>query len=205
MATDFNSKYSGEQVEQLLDQVKNGGTSSNSGSAYPYVDGNPDGAAILSEEILPNVFYDFGEVSILDLSLGDATSGVMNEYIFQFTSGSTATTLTLPNGIKWTEDVVIESDKIYQISIVNGLGVMMSWANAADLIDNKCVFDGSSLTFTYAVASDVTVYIGASISMAEAVVVSAGSTSVDVNVMLDPGSIILNIEPERDDVYNYIF
>lgn len=201
----FNSKYKSSEIEELLDQVKNGGTSSNSGSAYPYVDGNPDGAALLSKEILPNVFYDFGEVSTLDLSLGDAISGVMNEYIFQFTSGSTATTLILPDGIKWTEDVVIESDKIYQISIVNGLGVMMSWTNAAGLIDNKCVFDGSSITFTYAVASDVTVYIGASISMAEAKVVSAGSTSVDIDYMLEPGSTIVSIKPERDDVYNYIF
>lgn len=55
------------------------------------------------------------------------TVGVANEYLFQFTSGATPTTLTLPEDVKWTEDLVIEANKIYQVSILNGLGTVLSW------------------------------------------------------------------------------
>ena len=51
----------------------------------------------------------------------------MNEYLFQFTSGSESTTLILPYDIKFNSDLIIEENKIYQISILNGLGTVMSW------------------------------------------------------------------------------
>lgn len=53
--------------------------------------------------------------------------GAANEYLFQFTSGSTATTLSLPSDIKWSEEFTIEQNKIYQISILKGLGSVLSW------------------------------------------------------------------------------
>ena len=77
-------------------------------------------------EINPNTFYKFGEVSSLNIILAAITdTSVLNEYMFEFTSGSTATTLTLPNTIKWLETPTIESNKIYQCSIVDNVGVLL--------------------------------------------------------------------------------
>ena len=44
-------------------------------------------------------------------------------------SGNTPTTLSLPSDIKWVNDElpIIESNHIYQISILNGLGSIMKF------------------------------------------------------------------------------
>lgn len=81
-------------------------------------------------EIQPNKFYKFGEVSTLNITLAEITdTSVLNEYMFEFVSGSTATTLTLPNTIKWLETPSIEANKTYQCSIVNNIGVLAGVAN----------------------------------------------------------------------------
>lgn len=81
--------------------------------------------------IYPNIFYLWGEVSKLNLEFGTPTfADLANEYIFQFTSGATATTLTLPTGIKWPYGASgpdIQSNRIYQISIVNNLASILWW------------------------------------------------------------------------------
>ena len=59
--------------------------------------------------------------------MGDEHGGVANEYLFQFNSGSVPTTLSLPDNIKWIGDLTIESNKVYQISILKGLGNFLSW------------------------------------------------------------------------------
>lgn len=81
-------------------------------------------------EINSNTFYKFGEVTELNLTLAETIDTTqLNEYMFEFTSGSTATTLTLPNTIKWLETPSIESNKIYQCSIVDNIGVLLGVAN----------------------------------------------------------------------------
>lgn len=81
-------------------------------------------------EINPNTFYKFGEVASLNITLASITDTTqLNEYMFEFVSGSTATTLTLPNTIKWLETPTIESNKTYQCSIVNNVGVLLGVAN----------------------------------------------------------------------------
>ena len=83
-----------------------------------------------TQEIQSNKFYKFGEVSSLNITLAAITdTSVLNEYMFEFISGSTATTLTLPNAIKWLETPSIEANKIYQCSIVNNIGVLLGVSN----------------------------------------------------------------------------
>lgn len=83
-----------------------------------------------TQEIQTNKFYKFGEVSSLNITLAEITdTSVLNEYMFEFVSGSTATTLTLPNTIKWLETPSIESNKTYQCSIVNNIGILAGVAN----------------------------------------------------------------------------
>lgn len=75
-------------------------------------------------ELSPNVLHTWGEVASLTLTLGNGRNGIVNEYIFQFASGETATMLTLPDFIKWSSEPVISPNKMYQVSIVDGLGLI---------------------------------------------------------------------------------
>lgn len=77
--------------------------------------------------LTPNVFHVWGTVGTLTLSLATGEVGYVQEYMFEFTSGSTATTLTLPSTLKWINGVTpsdIEAGKTYQVSIMNGIGVI---------------------------------------------------------------------------------
>ena len=77
----------------------------------------------------PNTFYVWGTVSSLTLTFGTEVSGVANEYLFQFTSGTTATTLSLPSTVKWVggEAPAIEAGKTYQISILNNFATLLAF------------------------------------------------------------------------------
>lgn len=76
--------------------------------------------------IEPNKFYVWGSVSSLNITLGTPSdSSVYNEYLFQFTSGSTATTLSLPSAVKWVSEPKIEANKTYQVSIVDNIGLII--------------------------------------------------------------------------------
>ena len=87
-------------------------------------------STLTTQEIESNKFYKFGEVTELNLTLAEITDNTqLNEFMFEFVSGTTATTLTLPNTIKWLETPSIESNKIYQCSIVNNIGVLLGVSN----------------------------------------------------------------------------
>lgn len=81
-------------------------------------------------ELQPNKFYKFGEVTELNLSLAEITDNTqLNEFMIEFVSGETATTLTLPDTIKWAETPDVEANKIYQCSIVNNVGLIVGVDN----------------------------------------------------------------------------
>lgn len=133
----YNSKYTGQQVEELLDQVANGntggGSSSGGSGAYSLVE---HGTSDTTFTLTPNTFHVWDEVASLDLSFGTETSGVANEYLFQFTSGATATTLTLPDDIKWANDSAptIAENMIYQISVLKGLASVLEFSSGSSSI-----------------------------------------------------------------------
>ena len=81
--------------------------------------------------LTPNTFHVWDQVTSLTLTFGGETSGVANEYIFQFTSGPTATSLTLPNSIKWANGIAptIAKNMIYQVSILKGLAGVLEFSN----------------------------------------------------------------------------
>lgn len=87
-------------------------------------------STLTTQKIESNKFYKFGEVSSLNITLAAITdTSVLNEYMFEFVSGTTATTLTLPNAVKWLETPTIEANKIYQCSIVDNIGVLLGVSN----------------------------------------------------------------------------
>lgn len=87
------------------------------------------GTADTTFELTPNVLHRWGEVASLTLTLGDETPGVVNEYMFQFTSGTVATQLSLPETVKWTSTPEIAANTVYQVSIVDNLAVIGGWSN----------------------------------------------------------------------------
>lgn len=70
-------------------------------------------------------FYKWGEVASLNISLATPQSGKLPIYAFKFTSGKTATTLTINGTVTWiTGGTTLEANKTYEINICDGLGVM---------------------------------------------------------------------------------
>ena len=76
-------------------------------------------------ELLPNTFYRWGEIAALTITLGAETGGITTEYCFEFVSGKTATTLTVPDTIRWAQEPRIDTGKTYQVSILNQIGVII--------------------------------------------------------------------------------
>lgn len=92
---------------------------------------------VISEEtvttklLYPNIFYKWGVIDYLKITLhnGDGDKTILEEFMFQFSSGESATTLELSSGIKWLSTPNIQPNKTYQVSIVNNLGVIGEFGN----------------------------------------------------------------------------
>lgn len=82
-----------------------------------------------SFNIDPNKMYMFGTKTSLTINLNPGKSDIVNEYMFQFNSGSTATTLNVPNTVVWIKDPNISTNKKYAVSIENNLGIIGEWNN----------------------------------------------------------------------------
>ena len=76
----------------------------------------------------PNTFYVWNTyLNSIDVSFVEGNPDVMNEYVFQFMSGTTPTTLILPDTVQWVDGIpIIEENKVYQVSIVNNIGLIIS-------------------------------------------------------------------------------
>ena len=77
--------------------------------------------------IKPNVFYRwFSPQTSLNITLEPhENDNIVNEYMFEFQSGATPTTLSLPSSVKWVETPTIEANKTYQVSIVNDIAIIV--------------------------------------------------------------------------------
>lgn len=71
----------------------------------------------------PNVYYSFGEVATLTLEFAEGDATKVNEYMLSFTSGETATVLTLPSCVQWANELTVEANKRYEISIVDNIAL----------------------------------------------------------------------------------
>lgn len=87
------------------------------------------GSGNVMKLLSPNTLYKFGECSVLTVTWSGGTVGIVNEYMFEFVSGSIATTLSVPYAVKWSggSAPTIEANKTYQVSIVNNLAVYASF------------------------------------------------------------------------------
>lgn len=82
-----------------------------------------------SVELEPNKLYVFPEMESLTITLAEpSNTAIVNEYHFVFQSGSTATTLTIPETVKIPSSFSVDASKIYEISILEGCLCVQSWA-----------------------------------------------------------------------------
>lgn len=80
-------------------------------------------ASDTSVNLEKNTFYIFPEMNSLTISLKNQSTGC---YHFRFTSGTTATELTIPDYVK--SDITIDPNRIYEISICDNHLAWTSWA-----------------------------------------------------------------------------
>ena len=87
----------------------------------------------VSQQLAPNTYYSFGTVTSLTITLGTPVSGVNNEYVFEFDSGSSATTLSIPASVVGIDTTSIAASKHYEVSIKynasnqNYYGLIQEW------------------------------------------------------------------------------
>lgn len=119
-AEDTESKLA--QLSQEFEGIKNADFTLN-----PHIEMvEPTETALAIE---PDKFYKWGEVASLALTLNPQTNQrYASQYFFQFTCpADSATSLALPVNIKWQQQPSIEQGKIYQVSIMENLGIISSW------------------------------------------------------------------------------
>lgn len=86
------------------------------------------GSTDTTVELEPNKLYVFPEMAELSITLAEPSdTGIVSEYHFVFQSGSTATTLTIPDAIKIPSGFTVDVNKIYEISIMEGCLCAQSW------------------------------------------------------------------------------
>lgn len=77
-------------------------------------------------DLLPNILYVFPEMQALSITLGgEIDHDTVQEYRFRFTSGATATTLTLPDSV--LGDITVDANRVYEVSILDGYLISQSW------------------------------------------------------------------------------
>ncbi len=69
-------------------------------------------------------------VSPLTVYFGPGASGSAGEYMLEFTVGSDNFTLSLPNGIRWSEEPEWVNGNTYQVSVMGNLALYAEWEAA---------------------------------------------------------------------------
>ena len=80
----------------------------------------------------PNTLYVFPEMASLAITLGTiADNAIVNEYHFIFTSGATATTLTIPASVRQPDGFTVDANHVYEVSILENCMTAQGWAVSA--------------------------------------------------------------------------
>lgn len=74
------------------------------------------------------IYHFTGALTSLTITL-NAASGLAH-YHFDFDSGSTAPTVTIPNTVTMPDSFAAEASKHYEVDILNNYGAVISWANS---------------------------------------------------------------------------
>lgn len=82
----------------------------------------------VSQTLSPFVIYHFtGAITSLTITLGTPASGQLAHYHFDFLSGSTAATLSMPQTVEMPDNFVVEANNRYEVDILNNYGTVTAW------------------------------------------------------------------------------
>lgn len=104
-------------------------TASEVGAAPAVTEVTVSTAGAVTQALDAGKIYHFtGALTSLTITLNAAGTGVIPQYHFDFDSGSTAPTVTLPAGVTMQGgSFAPEASKHYEIDILNGYGVSVEW------------------------------------------------------------------------------
>ena len=74
------------------------------------------------------IYHFTGALTALAITLNSPATGQTAQYHFDFLSGSTAPTLTMPTTVVMPDDFSLEANKRYEVDVLNGYGLVQSWA-----------------------------------------------------------------------------
>jgi len=78
-----------------------------------------------SASISPNIHYKWSEVSSLTIDLVEPeNANVANYYVFEFESGTTAPTLSIPKDLYWSGTESIKANRRYIVTIINKIAMI---------------------------------------------------------------------------------
>ena len=77
-------------------------------------------------DLLPERYYEFGEVDHLEVNLVEMDDGKAHEYYFEFIPTEDFTELTVTPTPKWAREPQYPAGKTCQVSILRGIGVMVN-------------------------------------------------------------------------------
>lgn len=76
----------------------------------------------------PYTLYHFtGTLTSLTITLNAPSAGEIAHYHFDFLSGSTAPTLTMPNTVTMPDSFAVEASKRYEVDVLNNYGSVIAW------------------------------------------------------------------------------
>lgn len=104
----------------VTEAIANSGGGSSNSAAYPLVS---HGTNDTTFTLTPNTYHVWDVVEQLDIALSEEIEGVVNEFVFQFSTGETPTALILPEGLMWAKEtnLSLSAYATYKVSIYNGL------------------------------------------------------------------------------------
>lgn len=113
-------------VHAALDQLKNG-------DRTKVIAQESAGTSLSPISIKPNCLNRWATpVGALYVSLAQGTSGVVSEYMLEFTVAGGNFTLQLPASVRWMDGDAPdwESGYTYQVSILNNMAIAAGWPNS---------------------------------------------------------------------------
>lgn len=108
----YNSNYPGYKVQKILERAE-----------MPVVEVSGTTVALTANKFAILTTVQTSTLTVTLNAVEDDT--VYNEYMMQFSTGAIAPTVNFPSSVLWEETPVIEVSKIYQISIVNNVGLIV--------------------------------------------------------------------------------
>lgn len=88
------------------------------------------GGAVITA-IDPYVMYHFtGAITSLTITMNSPSTGQLAHYHFDFLSGSTAPTFTMPQSVVMPDNFTVEANKKYEVDLLNNYGAVITWTTS---------------------------------------------------------------------------